>query len=88
MEMGCYFGHTYNMPFYKIPVPGGVPVALPNEPDYIGRHQLYDLDQDPQQLTPLDDPALEAHFVARVATHLRAYEAPPEQYLRLGIPSP
>jgi arylsulfatase A-like enzyme len=87
MEMGRYFGHTYNMPLYKIPVPGGVPIALPDEPDYIGRHQLYDLQSDPHQLAPLEASELEAHFVARIAAHFRAYEAPPEQYIRLGIPS-
>lgn len=86
MEMGRYFGHTYNMPLYKIPVTGGLPIALPGEPDYLGRHQLYDLAQDPNQLAPLEDPELEAHFVERIASHFRAYEAPPEQYVRLGIP--
>ena len=47
IEMGRYFGHTYNMPLYKIPVHGGVPIALPGEQGYLGRHQLFDLDQDP-----------------------------------------
>jgi hypothetical protein len=59
-------------------------IALPDEPDYIGRHQLFDLGSDPDQLAPLDDSALEAHFVARIAANLQAFEAPPEQYVRLG----
>lgn len=29
IEMGRYFGHTYNLPLYRIPVPGGVPGRFP-----------------------------------------------------------
>lgn len=85
VEMGRYFGHTYNLPLYKIPTPGLVPQALPGQPSYVGRHQMFDIINDPQQLNPLEDEALEAHFVSRIALHLAAYEAPVEQYTRLGI---
>jgi arylsulfatase A-like enzyme len=88
VEMGRYFGHTYNLPLYKIPVPGSVPRALPGEADFVGRHQLFDVTADPRQESPLDDPALEARFVDRIASYLRDCEAPPEQYTRLGIPRP
>ncbi len=88
MEMGRYFGHTYNMPLYKIPTTGQVPVAAPGEPSYLGRHQLFDTEADPRQEHPLDNPPLEAHFVGRLAAHFRTHEAPAEQYLRLGIPAP
>ncbi len=63
VEMGRYFGHTYNLPLYKIPVEGGVPRAHPGEAEFIGRHQLFDVIADPRQERPLDDPALEARFV-------------------------
>jgi arylsulfatase A-like enzyme len=85
IEMGRYFGHTYHLPLYRIPAQGSVPRALPGEPGYIGRHQLYDIVADPQQLAPIDDPEREAEFVARIAACLQACEAPSEQYARLGI---
>jgi len=85
IEMGRYFGHTYNLPLYKIPVTGSLPRALPGEESYQGRHQLFDVANDPQQRSPLDDPKLEAHFVERIAAHLSACEAPAEQYTRLGM---
>lgn len=88
IEMGRYFGHTYNMPLYKIPAQGGLPKAQPGQPSCLARHELYDIESDPRQLHPLQDSALESHFVHRIAAHLKAYEAPPEQYTRLGIDRP
>jgi arylsulfatase A-like enzyme len=86
VEMGRYFGHTYNLPLYKIPATGQVPRHHEaGEESYVGRHQLFDTVADPRQLSPLDDPAREAHFVERIAAHLRACEAPAEQFTRLGI---
>ncbi len=88
VEMGRYYGHTYNLPLYKIPTTGSVPKALANEQSFVGRHQLFDIVSDPQQLNPIQDPALEAHFVTRLAAHLAACEAPAEQYTRLGLSAP
>ena len=85
IEMGRYFGHTYNLPLYRIPVTGGVPKHHSGEPSYVNRHLLFDLESDPQQLAPLADPAQEAHFIERMRAHLAACEAPQEQYARLGI---
>lgn len=85
VEMGRYFSHTYGLPLYKFPVEGQVPRHHAAEPSYVGRHQLFDLVADPTQEHPLHDPALEAHFAARIAAHLRACEAPAEQYHRLGL---
>jgi arylsulfatase A-like enzyme len=87
VEMGRYFGHTYNMPLYRFPAQGGVPKPQPGEPSYVGRHQLFDILADPQQLCPLDDPAREEHFTKRIIAHLKAYEAPREQWERLGLPA-
>jgi arylsulfatase A-like enzyme len=88
VEMGRYFGHTYNLPLYKFPAKGQVPRHHPDEPRYVARHQLYDILEDPGQVSPLENPALEAHFVKRIAAHLHACEAMPEQYARLGIQAP
>lgn len=88
MEMGRYFGHTYNMPLYKIPATGAIPLHHADEPSHQAHHQLFDIIADPNQETPLHDPALEEHFIGRIATHLAACEAPAEQYTRLGITPP
>lgn len=85
IEMGRYFGHTYNMPLFKIPACGAMPVAASGEPSFAGRHQLFDIVSDPQQKKPLNDPKLEAHFAQRMAENLRAYGAPEEQLTRLGL---
>jgi arylsulfatase A-like enzyme len=88
MEMGRYFGHTYNLPQYKIPSRGEVPRALPGEPSYQGRHLLFDTITDPKQERPIDDAQLEARFIARLEHHLAQCEAPAEQYVRLGLTPP
>jgi hypothetical protein len=88
MEMGRYFGHTYNLPLYKIPMQGRAPRALPGEPSYQGRHELFDLTEDPHQERPLDAPELEARFAARMAARMAECEAPPEQFARLGLEAP
>jgi arylsulfatase A-like enzyme len=85
IEMGRYFGHTYNLPLYKIPATGQVPQHHPGEASYVARHQLWDLEADPRQEAPIADPAVEARLVARLAAHLKACEAPPEQFTRLGL---
>ena len=89
MEMGRYFGHTYNMPLYKMPEQGEIPAHHDGrEEAYVARHQLFDLAADPQQAHPLDDAEREAQFVGRLTAHLAACEAQPEQYTRLGLAPP
>jgi arylsulfatase A-like enzyme len=85
MEMGRYFGHTYNMPLYKIPATAVAPEAPPGQPSFVGRHELYDIVSDPRQLKPLHDPEMEKRFAQRMAENLRAYGAPEEQLTRLGL---
>jgi arylsulfatase A-like enzyme len=46
---------------------------------------LFDLSSDPQQLTPLQNPALEQKMIAHMLRLMKENEAPPEQYLRLGF---
>jgi hypothetical protein len=85
IEMGRYFGHTYNMPLYKIPTTGSIPVHHDGETSYQGRNVLYDIVADPLQASPLNNAALEARFAQRIAAHLKSYEASSEQFTRLGL---
>lgn len=48
---------------------------------------LFDLQEDPQQQHPLDDPALELRMLRLLARLLHENDAPESQYARLGIPS-
>ncbi|MEX0654546.1 MAG: sulfatase [Phycisphaeraceae bacterium] len=51
-------------------------------------HLLFDLDADPQQQTPLRDDAVHQRLLEQAAALMHACDAPPEQYIRLGIPQP
>ena len=84
-ETGRYFGHTYNLPLYKIPVPGHITKPKQGEPSYQGRHLLFDLASDPQQQRAIRDEAVESRLAARMADHLKRCEAPAEQYQRVGL---
>ncbi len=88
IEMGRYFSHTYNLPLYKIPATGSAPAPLRGEASYVGRHLLYDILTDPLQEDCIEDPAIEEAFIGQINKVLRRYEAPAEQYLRLGLTPP
>lgn len=47
---------------------------------------LFDLKNDPGQKQPLVDDALELRMIGMLLNMMRANEAPPEQYQRLGLP--
>jgi hypothetical protein len=49
---------------------------------------LFDLQNDPQQCHPLEDPAIEERMTDHMARLMRECDAPSEQYERLGIQSP
>ncbi|HTL51208.1 MAG TPA: sulfatase, partial [Planctomycetota bacterium] len=49
---------------------------------------LFDLKNDPQELNPLHDPALEARMTGLMVELMKASDAPAEQYERLGLPAP
>lgn len=85
IETGRYFGHAYNFPLYKIPAGGGPPKAHAGEPSYAGRHEVFDLQSDYRQQQPVRDAALEARLTERIRAHLKACEAPAEQWSRLGL---
>ena len=46
---------------------------------------LFDLEADPGQVDPINDAALETRMVEKMVDLMRATDAPPEQYQRLGI---
>jgi hypothetical protein len=46
---------------------------------------LFDLETDPGQTRPLDDPGLEATLARALAAELTRASAPPEQFARLGL---
>jgi arylsulfatase A-like enzyme len=85
VETGRYFGHTYNLPLYKIPVPGGLTKSRLGEASYRGRHLLFDLAADPSQEHPLRDEAIERRMIERLKFHMARCEAPAEQYMRVGL---
>ena len=47
--------------------------------------RLYDLVNDPNQVTPIDNPHLEHYFKAQIVQHLKDNDAPAEQYIRMGM---
>lgn len=46
---------------------------------------LYDLHSDPKQTTPIDNPHIEAMMTTHLLNAMNACDAPPEQYIRLGL---
>ncbi|HWB54028.1 MAG TPA: sulfatase [Tepidisphaeraceae bacterium] len=63
-----------------------LPVAPPsNSRKTNPNHELYDLDGDPQQENSLSDPALERRMIDLLTSQMKSYDAPPEQFNRLGL---
>ena len=52
------------------------------------RDLLFDLQNDPDQQHPLDDPAVEQHMISLMCALMQANDAPAEQYRRVGLPQP
>ena len=59
----------------------------PDGLDYVRENLLFDIRSDPHQNRPLKDEALEAEMIGKLCAALREYQAPPEQWKRLGIES-
>ena len=49
------------------------------------RTELFDLEQDPRQERPIQDPETEARLVREMVDLMEANDAPAEQYRRLGL---
>lgn len=71
-----------------LPFTKGIPVirrtAKPT-PAAPARHLLFDLETDPGQLAPLDDPAVEQRILERLRVHFAAVHAPAEMFTRYGL---
>lgn len=46
---------------------------------------LFDTENDPKQLNPMNDPEIEAMMIDKMVKLMKANDAPPEQYKRLGL---
>ena len=49
------------------------------------RTTLFDIDKDPGQKEPLQDPAAEAAMTQLLVKCMKENDAPPEQFVRLGL---
>lgn len=79
------FGFTKGCPTMRIPTGSGMPGGEKVRRDMSTK--LFDLQSDPNQESPLDDPQIEARMIAHLVTLMNECEAPPEQYRRLGLPT-
>ena len=61
---------------------GGPPDA------FCTRNLLFDLEADPLQVSPVDNPAEEERLCAELLAFMRSCDAPPGQYTSLGLPVP
>lgn len=71
------------MRLLQVPVRSGPPNHLG-----LGEHLLYDLQTDPGQQRPLQDPEVEQRCCLAIARLMQQASAPWEQFERLGIPLP
>ena len=49
---------------------------------------LYDLETDPKQMEPIDNPEVEERLIGEMVKIMTRNEAPPEAYRRLGLDVP
>lgn len=79
MEKHPPFSFTKDCPVMRIDC-GSRPFAFPD--------LLYDLQADPEQLSPIHDEAVQARMTVLLVKLMRENDAPAEQYERLGLPVP
>jgi arylsulfatase A-like enzyme len=80
-------GWTKNAPLLKVPVTQRSPMYSNYGPGALLEKEtrLYDLQVDPGQNAPLEDLAIERKMVEHMTMLMKANEAPPEAFERLGI---
>jgi arylsulfatase A-like enzyme len=79
------------LPFTKGAPVMRIPAVQPENRDIVARDlrtMLFDLQADPKQEQPLDDPTIEAMMIEHLLRLMKASHAPEEQYRRLGLPVP
>ncbi|NLG50199.1 MAG: sulfatase [Chloroflexi bacterium] len=77
------------LPFTKGAPVLKIPAQQPKNRDLVSQEldtMLFDLQADPQQEHPIDDPAVEARMIEHLVRLMRENDAPEEQYQRLGLP--
>jgi arylsulfatase A-like enzyme len=78
-ELAPPFSFTKGCPVLRVDC-GSKPFAFPD--------LLYDLENDPQQLHPIEDEAVRRRMTELLLRLMRENGAPAEQYQRLGLPAP
>jgi arylsulfatase A-like enzyme len=79
-ELGRFLGHTYNIPVYKIPQPGKLPLGLHGPTDRRAREQGYPLTSLSATAPPADEPYTPRHELFDLA-------ADPAQHHPLADPA-
>ncbi|HUT59682.1 MAG TPA: sulfatase [Phycisphaerae bacterium] len=83
-QMARPFTFTKGCPVMKIDASGGSGM---NQARRFGT-ALYDLKTDPRQLNPIRDAVVERRMIEMLVALMKAGDAPPEQFERLGLPQP
>ena len=87
------WGYEFTKGTPLLRVPGNAMGMISDDPEllygpdglYEGGNLLFDLEQDPKQLSPLQDAETECRMEDAMVRLMRESEAPPEQYVRLGL---
>ena len=80
------FGFTQGMPLLKVPARPGQKTREPPQGLFDDAQTvLYDLASDPGQALPIQDEAVVTRLLTGMEDAMRAHEAPPEAFERLGL---
>ena len=85
IEMGRYLRYT-DFPVYKIPI--DFPIGHLRSREHIRESLLFNCDEDYYQTRPIDDDEIEADMIAKLVRMMEWAQAPGEQFVRIGLPSP
>ena len=78
-ELAGPFSFTQGLQLLKFGRDGsGEPLEDPD-------HLLFDVESDPDQTQPLEDPEIESRLADRMKALMEAADAPPEQFVRMGL---
>lgn len=78
-EVGVFLPTTYGIPHYRMAVPSHRHL---DSPDF---NPIYDLQADPDQNHPIQDPVLEAKLASQMQLLMQYHDAPSSQYRRVGL---